>query len=178
MPRSRHERTGRPCLTGFAKQHPEGKEKETTKSINSDHFPTLAQNLWQIGDERMKFLLLTVMGNIAPWLSAKIQVQFYPVPITMQTFVVLAVGMAFGWHLGTAMVLRYLAEGALSPLVFAGTPEFGIGLAYMAGPTGGYLPGFLVAAAMAGWRKEAGIGVAPRSWQPWRWAPQSSMLLA
>ncbi|MDE0524413.1 MAG: biotin transporter BioY [Boseongicola sp.] len=104
----------------------------------------------------MKFLLLAVMGSIALWLSAKIQVPFYPVPITMQTFVVLVVGMAFGWRLGATTVLLYLAEGALGLPVFAGSPERGIGVAYMAGPTGGYLLGFLVAAAVVGWLGQRG----------------------
>lgn len=125
-------------------------------SIISDSRPTLAQSLWQAGDERIKFLLLAVMGSLALWLSAKIQVPFYPVPITMQTFVVLVVGMAFGWRLGTATVLLYLAEGVLGLPVFAGTPERGIGLAYMAGPTGGYLLGFVFAAAAVGWLAQRG----------------------
>lgn len=131
-------------------------ETETMMSIISDNRPTLAQSLWQTGDERMKFLLLAVMGSIALWLSAKIQVPFYPVPITMQTFVVLVVGMAFGWRLGATTVLLYLAEGALGLPVFAGSPERGIGVAYMAGPTGGYLLGFLVAAAVVGWLGQRG----------------------
>ena len=124
--------------------------------ILTDRHPTLAQDLWQRGDERLKSLLLAVMGSLALWLSAKIQVPFYPVPITMQTFVVLVVGMAFGWRLGAATVLLYLAEGALGLPVFAGTPERGIGLAYMVGPTGGYLLGFLVAAAAVGWLGQRG----------------------
>ena len=131
-------------------------ETETTMSIISDNRPTLAQSLWQTGDERLKFLLLAVMGSLALWLSAKIQVPFYPVPITMQTFVVLVVGMAFGWRLGATTVLLYLAEGALGLPVFAGTPERGIGLAYMVGPTGGYLLGFLVAATAVGWLGQRG----------------------
>ncbi len=122
----------------------------------ADRHLTLAQSLWQRGDERLKFLLLAVMGSLALWLSAKIQVPFYPVPITMQTFVVLVVGMAFGWRLGATTVLIYLAEGMVGLPVFAGTPERGIGLAYMVGPTGGYLLGFLFAAAVVGWLGERG----------------------
>jgi len=117
---------------------------------------TLAQTLWQGGDARFKALLLVLTGSLALWLSAKIQVPFYPVPITMQTFVVLVVGMAFGWRLGAATVLLYLAEGALGLPVFAGTPERGIGLAYMAGPTGGYLLGFVLGAAAVGWLAQMG----------------------
>ena len=118
--------------------------------------PTLAQSLWQGGDARLKFLLLAILGSLALWLSAKIQVPFYPVPITMQTFVVLVAGMAFGWRLGAATVLLYLAEGSLGLPVFAGTPERGIGLAYMVGPTGGYLLGFLFAAVVVGWLGQRG----------------------
>ncbi|MDE2791131.1 MAG: biotin transporter BioY [Paracoccaceae bacterium] len=122
----------------------------------ADTRPTLAQSLWKGGDARWKSLLLAVMGSLALWVSAKIQVPFYPVPITMQTFVVLVVGMAFGWRLGAATVLLYLAEGAVGLPVFAGTPERGIGLAYMTGPTGGYLLGFLLGAIVVGWLGQRG----------------------
>lgn len=97
-------------------------------------------------------------GSLALWLSAKAQIPFYPVPLTMQTFVVLAIGVVAGWRLGAATVALYLAEGALGLPVFAGTPEKGIGLAYMLGPTGGYLIGYLLAAAACGWLAERGWG--------------------
>ena len=83
-------------------------------------------------------------------LSAKIAVPFYPVPMTMQTLVVIGIGLALGPVRGGAAILLYLAEGAAGLPVFAGTPEKGIGLAYMAGPTGGYLVGFMLAAVTAG----------------------------
>jgi biotin transport system substrate-specific component len=76
--------------------------------------------------------------------------------MTMQTFAVLVLGMAYGWRLGTATLGLYLLEGAFGLPVFAGTPEKGIGLAYIAGPTGGYLAGFLLAAAACGWLAERG----------------------
>lgn len=95
--------------------------------------------------------LLAVVGSALLTLSAKVQVPFYPVPMTMQTLVVLLIGIAFGARLGAATVLLYLAEGAVGLPVFAGTPEKGIGLAYMMGPTGGYLVGFALAAALSGW---------------------------
>ncbi|MEM8751351.1 MAG: biotin transporter BioY, partial [Pseudomonadota bacterium] len=78
------------------------------------------------------------------------------VPVTMQTLVVVALGLAFGARLGAAGVLAYLAVGAAGWPVFAGTPEKGIGLLYMAGPTGGYLAGFLASAALVGWLAERG----------------------
>ncbi|MCB1499513.1 MAG: biotin transporter BioY [Bauldia sp.] len=104
----------------------------------------------------LRNLILAVGGSLALWISAKVQVPFYPVPMTMQTFMVLVIAMAFGWRLGAATVLLYLAEGAAGLPVFAGTPERGIGIAYMMGPTGGYLAGFLAAAALAGWLGERG----------------------
>jgi biotin transport system substrate-specific component len=78
------------------------------------------------------------------------------VPLTMQTFVVLVIGMAYGPRLGTATLVLYLAEGAVGLPVFSGTPEKGIGLAYMMGTTGGYLLGFVLAAALCGWLAERG----------------------
>jgi biotin transport system substrate-specific component len=89
-------------------------------------------------------------------LSAKLQIPFWPVPMTMQTFVVLVLGSAYGWKLGVATVALYLLEGALGFPVFSGTPERGLGLAYMAGPTAGYLAGFVAGAALCGWLGERG----------------------
>jgi len=89
-------------------------------------------------------------------LSARVQVPFYPVPMTMQTLVVLMIGMAYGRLLGTATVVAYLLAGAAGLPVFAGTPERGIGLAYMMGPTGGYLLGFLISVWLMGLLAERG----------------------
>ena len=115
---------------------------------------TLAQNLWNRENTLLRNLCLVILASAALWASAKIQVPFWPVPMTMQTFVVLIIGMAFGWRLGAAAVLLYFVQGALGLPVFAGTPEKGIGLAYMAGPTGGYLVGFVLAAGVVGWLAE------------------------
>lgn len=101
-------------------------------------------------------IALALLGSILLTLSAKTQVPFWPVPMTMQTFVVLVIGMSCGARLAGATVLLYLCEGAFGLPVFAGTPERGIGLAYMMGPTGGYLAGFLVAAVLVGWLAERG----------------------
>jgi biotin transport system substrate-specific component len=123
---------------------------------------TLAAALWpragKLGEMNglLRMSLLAVVGSLLLYASAKIQVPFYPVPITMQTFAVLVIGMAYGARLGGATVLLYLAQGAAGLPVFAGTPEKGLGLAYMAGPTGGYLLGFLVAAFVVGWLAERG----------------------
>ncbi len=83
--------------------------------------------------------------------SAKAQVPFWPVPMTLQTLAVLTIGGLLGVRLGLAAMAAYLLEGAAGLPVFAGTPAHGIGLAYMAGPTGGYLLGLVLAMAWAGW---------------------------
>lgn len=119
--------------------------------------PTLLDAV--LGGKRsvLQSALLAVAGTVLLWASAKVQMPFYPVPMTMQTFVVLFLGFALGARLGAATVLLYLAEGALGLPVFAGTPEKGLGLAYMAGPTGGFLAGFVVAAYVTGWFAERGF---------------------
>jgi len=70
---------------------------------------------------------------------------------------VLLLGISFGWRLGVVTVLFYLAQGAAGLPVFAGTPEKGLGLLYMMGPTGGYLFGFVLAAGLTGWLAERGL---------------------
>ncbi len=101
-------------------------------------------------------VLVVVAASLLLALSAKISVPFYPVPLTMQTFVVIGLGLALGPTRGLAAILLYLAEGAAGLPVFAGTPEKGIGLAYMMGPTGGYLLGYVPAVILAGWFAERG----------------------
>ena len=115
---------------------------------------TLADVLWSpaAGSTAVRAIVLAVIGSLLLTISAKIQVPFWPVPMTMQTFVVLVLGVAYGWRLAGATVLLYLAQGALGLPVFAG----GGGLAYMAGPTGGYLAGFLLAAVAVGSLAERG----------------------
>lgn len=122
----------------------------------SSTYPVLADQAFSGRTAALRNGVLAIAGSLALWLSAKLQVPFYPVPMTMQTFVVLVIGTGFGWRLGAATVALYLAEGALGLPVFAGTPEKGIGLAYMAGPTGGYLLGYLPAAALCGFLANRG----------------------
>ncbi|WP_119458264.1 biotin transporter BioY [Rhodospirillaceae bacterium SYSU D60014] len=119
---------------------------------------TLAGTLWPAGKTApaLRWITLMVVGSLALAVSAKLHVPFWPVPLTMQPFVVLVIGAAYGWRLGGATVLLYLAEGATGLPVFSGTPERGLGLAYMAGPTGGYLMGFAFSAAAIGWLAERG----------------------
>jgi biotin transport system substrate-specific component len=116
--------------------------------------PTLADTVWSpmAGSLAVRAIALALIGTVLLTVSAKIQVPFWPVPMTMQTFVVLVLGMAYGWRLAGATVLLYLAQGAIGLPVFAG----GGGIAYMAGPTGGYLAGFLLAAVAVGWLAEHG----------------------
>ena len=98
----------------------------------------------------IKYIFIALLGSILLAISSKIKIPFYPVPMTMQTFVVLLIGISFGWRLGVATICLYILEGIIGLPVFSGTPEKGIGLAYFMGPTMGYLIGFIVAGYLAG----------------------------
>ena len=98
----------------------------------------------------IKYFLIALLGSILLAISSKIKIPFYPVPMTMQTFVVLFIGIAFGWKIGLATILLYLFEGIIGLPVFSGTPEKGIGLIYFTGPTMGYLIGFIVTVYFVG----------------------------
>ena len=97
-----------------------------------------------------KLILITVLGSLLITLSAKIKIPFYPVPMTMQTFVILLIGITLGYKMGLATVVLYLFEGIIGLPVFASSPEKGIGIAYFIGPTMGYLIGFLAAVYFSG----------------------------
>jgi len=97
----------------------------------------------------IKSLLAIILGSIALTISAKIKLPFYPVPMTMQTFVVLFLGVSFGYKIGLASVGLYLFEGIVGLPVFSNSPEKGVGLIYFTGPTMGYLIGFLIASFLA-----------------------------
>ena len=118
--------------------------------------PTLANTVLTGDNPVLRNVLLAVAGSMALWVSAKVQIPFFPVPMTMQTLVVLLIGMAYGWKLGAATVGLYLLQGVAGLPVFAGTPEKGIGLLYMMGPTGGFLVGFVLAAALVGYLAQRG----------------------
>ena len=102
------------------------------------------------GSTRRSTLLLIVSAVALLTLSAKVQIPWWPVPMTMQTYVVLVIAMGYGTRLGFLSIGSYIVLGAMGLPLFAGTPEKGLGLPYIAGPTGGYLAGFLVAAAVCG----------------------------
>jgi len=123
------------------------------------HANSLSQALWPADTRNsviLRNVLLAVLGVALLTLSAKVKVPMYPVPVTLQPMVVLGIGVAFGFRLGLATLVLYVAEGALGFPVFAGTPEKGIGIAYLMGPTGGYIFGFVLAAASVGWLAERG----------------------
>ncbi len=111
---------------------------------------TVSDVLWEPKSSLLKQAVTIILGSLLLWASAKVQVPFHPVPITLQTLVVLGLGFVLGPKLAAATVILYLIEGAAGLPVFAGTPEKGIGVAYMVGPTGGYLVGFLLAAIVCG----------------------------
>ncbi len=124
-------------------------------------YPTLAEVLWprhsnttlrsvSLSKVLLRPLVLVITGTALLALSAKIQIPFRPVPLTMQTLVVLGVGFAYGWKLGGATMLFYLVAGGLGLPIFAGKLEESFGLGPILGPSGGYLFGFIVAAAFCG----------------------------
>ena len=101
----------------------------------------------------IKYILIIFLGSILLTISSKIKIPFYPVPMTMQTFVVLFIGVTLGAKIGMLTVSLYLLEGIFGLPVFAGTPEKGIGLIYFTGPTMGYLIGFILAIYVSGFFK-------------------------
>ena len=112
----------------------------------------------------LKNLALILFGTLLLALSSKVQVPFWPVPMTMQTFIVFIIGMAYGWKLAFSTLVVYLFEGALGLPVFAK----GGGLLYLTGPTAGYLYGMTIAAGVIGILAELGY----RSKKAWgaHWA--------
>ena len=110
-------------------------------------FMELTKNISQT--KLIKSLLAIILGSIALTISAKIKIPFYPVPMTMQTFVVLFLGVSLGYKIGLASIGLYLLEGIVGLPVFSNSPEKGVGLIYFTGPTMGYLIGFLTAGYLA-----------------------------
>ncbi|MGD1037579.1 MAG: biotin transporter BioY [Roseiarcus sp.] len=116
---------------------------------------TLASTLWpsRAPSRLARAATLAIAGTLVLAASAKAQVPFYPVPMTLQTLAVLTIGAAYGARLAAATLALYLAEGFVGLPVFAGALA---GPGYMAGPTAGYLAGFVAAAALIGWLAESG----------------------
>jgi biotin transport system substrate-specific component len=118
----------------------------------SQTYPTLIGTLWPARTAQLlRWIVLMVAGSLFVAICAQIQVPLQPVPITMQTFAALVVGMAYGARLGAATLLLYLIEGAIGLPVFAG---FASGLLSLA--SGGYIIGFVLAAGVVGWLAERG----------------------
>ena len=116
--------------------------------INSNiYLMEITKNISQT--RAIKALLAIILGSLALTISAKIKIPFYPVPMTMQTFVVLFLGVSLGYKIGLASVGLYLLEGIAGLPVFSNSPEKGVGLIYFTGPTMGYLIGFLTASYLA-----------------------------
>tara|TARA_B100001123_G_C14898665_1_gene862882 strand:- start:95 stop:646 length:552 start_codon:yes stop_codon:yes gene_type:complete len=105
----------------------------------------------QINQKLFKSIIIIFLGSLLLTLSAKFKIPFYPVPMTMQTFVVIFMGMAFGYKIGLATVTLYLFEGIIGLPVFSNSPERGVGIVYFTGPTMGYLIGFLFASFASGY---------------------------
>ena len=101
----------------------------------------------------IKSLIIIFLGSIILAISSKIKIPFYPVPMTMQTFVVLFLGISFGYKIALSTVGLYLLEGIIGFPVFSNSPEKGVGLVYFTGPTMGYLIGFLSACFMSSFIK-------------------------
>jgi biotin transport system substrate-specific component len=123
----------------------------------SDRSLPLAAVLWPGSADgfsgALRIAILVALGTALLTLSAKINLPLPYVPMTLQTLVVLVIGAAYGWRLGAATVVVYLAEGAIGLPVFAGPVG---GLAPLMGPTAGYLIGFVAAAFATGWLSERG----------------------
>ena len=98
----------------------------------------------------IKSVFVALIGTVLLAISSKIKIPFYPVPMTMQTLVILILGVTLGWKLGLATVSLYLFEGIIGLPVFSSSPEKGVGLIYFTGPTMGYLIGFLFTVYFAG----------------------------
>lgn len=119
------------------------------------HSTTLMAAAWPVAGRNalLRNAAVAILGSLLLIASAKVEVPFWPVPMSMQTFAVFLIGLTLGWRLAAATVLVYLGQG------LAGLPVFaypGAGPAYLAGPTGGYLVGFALAAAVIGWLAERG----------------------
>lgn len=102
-------------------------------------------------------IFLAVLGTLLLTISAKTKVVLGPVDMSLQTLAVLLIAASFGFRLGVATLLLYMAQGAMGWPVFQSTPEKGVGIAYMLGSTGGYLAGFVVMAAIVGWAADRGF---------------------
>jgi biotin transport system substrate-specific component len=121
-------------------------------ALSATHQPTLLAALWPQGQASriVRFVVLAIIGSLLLTVSAKVKVPFYPVPMTLQTLAVALIAASCGARLATATVLLYIAEGIAGLPVFTNTPPAVANFAYLLGPTGGYLAGFVLAAFVIG----------------------------
>ena len=115
----------------------------------------LASRIWPVTSSAGlgRAVILAVLGTLLVAAAAHVSVVRLPVPITLQTLAVLAIGAVYGFRLGAATLALYAAEGTIGLPVFAPTPD---GYPGITGPTGGYVIGFILAAALIGWFVERG----------------------
>jgi biotin transport system substrate-specific component len=126
----------------------EGTDEMSTSNL------TLAGHLWPTSSMNWtRPVLLAVLGSAIVAVAAHVSVPMLPVPMTLQTLAVLVIGAAFGSRLGAATLALYAAEGAAGLPVFSPTAD---GYPGIAGPTGGYIIGFILAAGLVGWLAERG----------------------
>lgn len=123
-----------------------------TSSLADATFPALSSSRALV----LRNVVLAVAGSLLLIAAAKVKVPFWPVPMTLQTFAALALGATYGSRLGAATVLLYIGYGVAGLPVFTNTPPVAAGPLYLLGPTGGFLLGFVVAAAIAGWAAQRG----------------------
>jgi|TARA_B110000971_G_scaffold221324_2_gene267967 biotin transport system substrate-specific component len=128
------------------------KPSASIKSLVALYWPN------QISGRLFLSALLVILGVLIISISAKIQIAFYPIPVTMQTFAVLVIGMAFGRWLGALTASVYLIAAILGLPVLAGGSEKSADFALLTTPTSGFLIGFIVAAWTVGWLGELGWG--------------------
>jgi len=123
--------------------------------MTTNIYPVFADSIFKFNaksQQIIKNIILVLVGTLGLTISSKISIPFYPVPFTMQTFVVLLIGGIYGSKLGFLTVLAYIFEGLIGLPVFVS----GAGISYILGPTGGYLVGFLVAVYLVGKGSELG----------------------
>lgn len=133
-----------------------------TRVLSNSHTSLVAGLVPREGAARLvAFFMLALAGSIVLWVSAKTHVPFFPVPMTLQTLAILVIAGTYGFRLGLAAIGLYMLEGMFGLPVFSATPERGIGMVYMMGPTAGYLVGFVVATGLVGWYAERGAAHSP-----------------
>src|SRR5258708_15994547 len=132
-----------PCRIFTLKQEISLSARSVPQPVHAPHFP-LATVVWPDRADRvsgvLRSMLLIALGTALLTLSAKVNLPLPYVPMTLQTLVVLVIGAAYGWRLGSVTVMAYLAEGAFGLPVFAGAVAR---LAPLLGPTPGYLTRFV-----------------------------------